>query len=151
MSFEDQFDELDRMLLSRSTDYGKMRTALQAIRQLKEFARMMGGAQDKLYASIARGHRKALVHLESGDSAAAMREAANAVAWFYVRFQGDDPATMTQYPHIAEELRAVRELAARPGAAIFIVNHLPVICLRLASGKSTDSTSSDAAEKLPRD
>ena len=113
MGFEDQFDELDQLLLSRSTDYGRMRTTLQEIRQLKEFARMMGSAQDKLYASIARGHRKALLHLENGDSAAAMREAAKAVAWFYVRFQGDDPATMTQNPHIADELRAVRELAAR--------------------------------------
>jgi hypothetical protein len=113
MGFEDHFNELDRLLLSESTDYEKMRTTLHAIRQSNEFVRMMGPAQDRLYASIARGHRKALVHLEAGDSAAAAREAAKAIAWFHHRFQGNDPASMTQFPHIAQELRAVREIAAR--------------------------------------
>jgi hypothetical protein len=113
MKFEEHFNELDRLLGSKSTDYEKMRSILQAIRQSHEFVRMMEPAQDRLYASIARGHRKTLVHLEAGDPAAAAREAAKAVAWFHHRFQGDDPASMTQFPHIAEELRAVRELAAR--------------------------------------
>src|SRR5688572_11420859 len=112
MPLEDDFDELDRMLLAMSTDYEKMRTTLQAIREAKELARMMGPAQDRLYASIARGHRKVLGHLKAADTAAATREAAKAVAWFYVRFQGDDCGTMDRFPHIAEELRAVRELAA---------------------------------------
>ena len=113
MRFEDQFNELDQLLLSRSTDYERMRATLQAIRQSHEFVRMMAPAQDKLYASIARGHRKVLVHLEAGDSTAAMREAAKAIAWFLSRFRNGDPAAMTEFPHIAEDLRAARDLAAR--------------------------------------
>ena len=113
MRFENQFNELDQLLRSRSTDYERMRAILQAIRQSHEFVRMMVPAQDRLYASIARGHRKVLAHLESGDSSAAMREAAKALAWFLVRFRYDDPAAMTEFPHIAEDLRAARELAAR--------------------------------------
>ena len=113
MTLDDEFNELDTMLASRSTDYETMRARLQAICQKHGFVRMMGPAQDRLYASIARGHRKALVHLEAGDTVAAMQEAAKAVAWFHTRFQGDDPEAMTRFPQIAEELRAVRELASR--------------------------------------
>jgi len=113
MKFEDQFNELDRMLRSRSTDYEKMRTMLESIRNSHDFVRMMGPAQDKLYASIARGHRKALIHLENNDSAAAAHEAAKAVAWFYVRFRGYDASGVSEFPQIEKELLAVRELAAR--------------------------------------
>ncbi|MBM3840858.1 MAG: hypothetical protein FJ398_23465 [Verrucomicrobia bacterium] len=113
MAFEDDFDTLDRLLLAKSTDYEKMHATLQAIRRLKEFAQMMSPAQDRLYASVARGHRKVLGHLEVGDVAAATREATKAVAWFYVRFQGDDPNAMTQCPEVAEELLKVRAFAAR--------------------------------------
>jgi hypothetical protein len=113
MKFEDHFNDLDRLLLAKSTDYEKMRAILQEIRRSHEFVRMMEPAQDRLYASIARGHRKVLVHLEAGDSNAAMREAAKAVAWFFVRFQGDQPTSIPQFPHIEGELRAVRELAGR--------------------------------------
>jgi len=112
MRFEDQFNELDQLLLSHSTDYERMRGTLQAIRKSHEFVRMMAPAQDKLYASIARGHRKVLVHLEAGDSASAMREAAKAIAWFLRRFQYD-PRALTEFPHIAEDLRAARDLASR--------------------------------------
>ncbi len=64
-------------------------------------------------ASIARGHRKALVHLEAGDTGNAMRESTKAIGWVHRRFQGDDPERLAQYPHIANEIRAVRELAER--------------------------------------
>jgi hypothetical protein len=113
MPFEDNFDELDRMLLAKSTEYEKMRATLQAMRQVHEIARMLGPAQDNLYASIARGHRKALVHLESGDTAAAMREMAGMVSWFLRRFQGTDPVALAKAPKLAEELRASGELAER--------------------------------------
>ena len=73
----------------------------------------MDEAQDKLYASMTQRHRNILAGLDAGDSEAAMREAAKAIAWFYLRFQGDDPATTTKYPHIADELRSVRDLASR--------------------------------------
>ena len=63
MAFEDSFDELDRMLLAKSTDYEKMRALVQRMRQADELARMLGPAQDRLYASIAHGHRKALIWL----------------------------------------------------------------------------------------
>ena len=113
MTFKKDSDELDQMLLSHSTDYDKMRAKVQKLRQSQEFVRMMGSAQDKLYASIARGHRKVLVNLENGDSAAAAREAAKVVAWFHLRFQGDDPGSISAFPHIAKELLAVRELLIR--------------------------------------
>ena len=116
MPFEDSFDELDRMLLSKSTDYEKMRALVQRMRQSHELARMLGPAQDNLYASIARGHRKALAHLEGGDTAAAMREMAGAVSWFHRRFRGTDPAdpaALARVPKIAGELQAVTELAER--------------------------------------
>jgi hypothetical protein len=112
MPFEDDFDELDRMLLAKSTDYEKMRATLQAMRQVHEIARMLGPAQDNLYASIARGHRKALVHLEAGDTSAAMREMAGAVSWFLRRFQGE-LESFAKLPKVADELRASRELAER--------------------------------------
>ncbi len=113
MAFEDSFDELDRMLLSKSTDYEKMRATLQAMRQVHEIARMLGPAQDNLYASISRGHRKALAHLEAGDTAAAMREMAGAVSWFLRRFQGAEPEALSKAPKIADELRAARDLSER--------------------------------------
>jgi hypothetical protein len=113
MAFEDSFDELERMLLAKSTDYEKMRALVQRMRQADALARMLGPAQDNLYASIARGHRKALVHLESGDTAAAMREMAGAVSWFLRRFQGAEQESFTQFPNVGDELRAARELAER--------------------------------------
>jgi hypothetical protein len=113
MEFEDQFNELDKMLLAKSTDYETMRSRLQDIRQVHEIARILGPAQDNLYASIARGHRKALVYLESGDTSAAKREMAGMVSWFLRRFEGDPPEKLTQFPKIAEELRSGRELAER--------------------------------------
>jgi hypothetical protein len=113
MDFEDRFDELDRMLLSKTTDHEKMRAALREMRASREIARFMGPAQDRLYASIARGHRKVLEHLEAGETAAAAHTAAKAIAWFYVRFQGIDPTTTPKNPEIANELREVQELAGR--------------------------------------
>jgi hypothetical protein len=113
MPFEDNFDELDRMLLAKSTDYEKMRATLQAMRQVHEIARMLGPAQDNLYASIARGHRKALVHLEAGDTAAAMRDMAGAVSWFLRKFKGVEPDSLPKLPKVAHELRAARALAER--------------------------------------
>ncbi len=112
MPFEDSFDELERMLLAKSTDYETMRALVQRMRQSHELARMLGPAQDNLYASIARGHRKALVHLEAGDTSAAMREMAGAVSWFLRRFQGE-LESFTALPKVADELRASRELAER--------------------------------------
>ena len=112
MPFEDSFDELERMLLAKSTDYETMRALVQRMRQSDALARMLGPAQDNLYASIARGHRKALVHLESGDTAAAKREMAGAVSWFLRRFQGD-LESFSALPKVADELRAARELAER--------------------------------------
>ena len=87
MTFEDRFDELEKMFLTKSTDYEMMRSKLHDIRQVHEIARILEPAQDNLYASIARGHRKALVHLESGDTSAAKREMAGAVSWFLQRFR----------------------------------------------------------------
>lgn len=113
MIFEDRFDELEKMLLSKSTDFEKMRSKLHDIRQVHEIARILGPAQDNLYASIARGHRKALVHLESGDTSAAKREMAGVVSWFLRRFQGAEPEKLTQLPKVADELRAARALAER--------------------------------------
>jgi len=113
MAFEDDFDELDRLLSAKSTDYEKMRTTLQKMRRLEEFARLMMPAQDRLYAAIARGHRKVFRHLEAGDVEAATRETAKVLAWFYIRFQGDEPSMMTRCPECAEEVRGVREIAAR--------------------------------------
>jgi hypothetical protein len=113
MAFEDDFDELNRLLSEKSIDYEKMRATLQRIRRLKEFARMMTPATDRLYAAIARGHRKVFKHLEAGDVEAATRETAKVIAWFYIRFQGDDPSMMTRCPQCAEEVSGVREIAAR--------------------------------------
>jgi hypothetical protein len=109
----EQFANLDKLIGERSGDVKQMRDILDSIRSNYDIARFMGEAQDKLYASIARGHRKVLVHLEAGDSSDAMREAAKAIAWFHLRFQHANPSALTKYPHIAEELLAVRELAAR--------------------------------------
>lgn len=111
MPFEDSFDQLERLLLAKSTDYEKMRALVKEMRQMREIARMLGPAQDNLYASIARGHRKALVHLESGDTAAAMVEMAGAVSWFLRRFQGSDPLALAKAPKVAEELREATQLA----------------------------------------
>jgi DNA-binding phage protein len=113
MPFEDSFDQLERLLLAKSTDYEKMRALVKEMRQMREIARMLGPAQDNLYASIARGHRKALVHLESGDTAAAMVEMAGAVSWFLRRFQGSDPLALAKAPKVAEELREATQLAER--------------------------------------
>jgi hypothetical protein len=113
MAFKDDFDELERMLTEKSSDHEKMLAKLQAISRLKEFARMMSPAQDRLYASIARGHRKVFKHLENGDIAAATRETAKVIAWFYIRFQGEDPDKMPRCQQIAEELSGVLELVAR--------------------------------------
>jgi len=113
MAFEDDFDELDRMLLARSTDYEKMRTALQAIRQADEIARMLGPAQDNIYASIARGHRIALAHLETGDTAAAKSVMAGTLSWFLRRFQSLDPVALEKTPKLAGELRSASQLAER--------------------------------------
>ena len=112
MFFEDRFDELEKMFLTKSTDYETMRSKLHDIRQVHEIARILGPAQDNLYASIARGHRKALVHLESGDTSAAKREMAGVVSWFLRRFP-DQLEKLTQLPKVAEELRAARALAER--------------------------------------
>jgi hypothetical protein len=116
MAFEESFDELDRMLVAKSTDYDKMRASLQDIRQVHEIARMLGPAQDNLYACIARGHRKALSYLESGDTAAGMRERAGAVSWLVRSFQGMDPVALVRASKVAQELRAARELAERSEA-----------------------------------
>ena len=127
MAFEDQFDELDRLLLTKSPDYERMRTVLQAIRQTHEIARLLGPAQDNLYASIARSHRQALVHLEAGDTAAARQEMADALAWFMRRFQGLTPEALAKCPKVADELQAARELAVQSQT------------LREAVGKNTDT------------
>lgn len=113
MTFEQHFDELDRMILTKSPDYEKMRESLQAIRRVHEIARMFEPAQDNLYASIAHGHRTALEHLESGDTEAARREMAGALSWFMRRFQGLAPEAFAKCPKVGEELRAARELADR--------------------------------------
>ena len=112
--FEDDFNELDKMLAEKSCEYEKMRAALSKIRSRREFARMMMPAQDRLYAAIARGHRKVFNHLKARNIGAATKESAKVIAWFHVRFQGDDPdepSMMARCPQIAEEVRAVREIA----------------------------------------
>lgn len=114
MALEDSFNELEQMLRSKSTDYERMQVALQNIRQAHEIARFLGPAQDNLYASIARGHRKALVHLEAGETAAAVCEMAGAVSWFLRRFQGVESESLNnlaKLPRVVEELEAARELA----------------------------------------
>jgi hypothetical protein len=113
MAFEDSFNELEQMLLARSTEYEKMREALQKMRQVHEIARMLGPAQDNLYACIAHGHRKALAHLEAGDTEAAKREMAGAISWLVRRFGSFDLLALARAPKIAEELRAANELAER--------------------------------------
>ena len=111
MAFEDSFDELDRMLLAKSADYEKMRALVQSMRQADELARMLGPAQDRLYASIAHGHRKALAYLEAGDVEAAKREMAGAASWLVRRFGGFDPVSLAKAPKVLEELQAIHELA----------------------------------------
>ena len=113
MAFEDSFDELDRMLLAKSTDYEKMRAAVQDMRRVHEVARFLGPAQDNLYASIAHGHRKALAYLEAGDTEAAKREMAGAVSWLVRRFEGLSPLALAKAPKVVEELQAARQLAER--------------------------------------
>ncbi len=113
MAFEDSFDELDQMLLAKSADYEKMRATVKEMLRTYELARMLGPAQDNLYASIAHGHRKALAYLEAGDIEAAKREMAGAVSWLVRRFGGFDPASLAKAPKVLEELRAARELAER--------------------------------------
>ena len=113
MEFEDSFDELDRMLLAKSTDYEKMRETLQKMRQVHELARMLGPAQDNLYASIAHGHCKALAYLEAGDTEAAKREMAGSVSWLVRRFEGLSPLALAKAPKVVEELRAASQLAER--------------------------------------
>ncbi len=112
MAFEDKIDELDRMLAAKSTDYEKMRSILRVIRELDASACLLEAAQDNLYASIARSHRKALAHLEAGDTTAAMREMAGAVSWFLRRFP-DDLNALAKIPEVAAEVKAARELAQR--------------------------------------
>ena len=109
----EEFDLLDKLIRERSSDVKQMRQLLGLIRRMYGGARFMDEAQDKLYASVTQRPRNILARLDAGDSETATREAAKAIAWFYVRFQGDDLAAMTKYPHIADELRAVRDLAAR--------------------------------------
>lgn len=113
MAFEDNFNELEQMLLAKSTDYAKMLETLEKIRQVHEIARMLGPAQDNLYASIAHGHRKALTYLEAGDTEAAKQEMAGAVSWLVRRFGSLDPLALAKAPKIVEELRAARELSER--------------------------------------
>src|SRR5256885_7096142 len=113
MAFEDSFDELDGMLLAKSTDYEKMRALVQRMRQADELARMLGPAQDRLYASIAHGHRKALAYLEAGDIEAAKREMAGAASWLVRRFGNFDPVSLAKAPKVLDELQAIRELAER--------------------------------------
>ena len=113
MAFEDDLDALEKMLLAKSIDYEAMQIKLQAIRQSREIARMLGPAQDELYASITRGHRKVFAHLENGNNLEAMREAARAIAWFHRRFGTFNPDEMTNHPKIVTEIRAVKELVAR--------------------------------------
>jgi hypothetical protein len=113
MAFEDSFDELDRMLLAKSTDHEKMRALVQRMRQADELARMLGPAQDRLYASIAHGHRKALAYLEAGDIDAAKHEMAGAVSWLVRRFGSFDPVSLAKAPKVLDELQAIRELAER--------------------------------------
>jgi hypothetical protein len=113
MAFEEDFDELEQMLLAKSTDYEKMLTMLLSMRQVHELARMLGPAQDNLYASIAHGHRKALAYLEAGDAEAAKREMAGAISWLVRRFQGMSQLAVAKAPKVAVELQAARELAER--------------------------------------
>ncbi len=112
MAFEEKIDELDRMLVAKSADYEKMRSLLQVIRELFASARLLEGAQDNLYASIAGSHRKALAYLEAGDATAAMKEMAGAVSWFLRRFP-DDLNSLAKIPKVAAEVKAARELAQR--------------------------------------
>jgi len=113
MAFEDSFNELEQMLLAKSTNYEKMREILQGMRQVHEIARMLGPAQDNLYAPIAHGHRKALTFLEAGDTEAAKREMAGAISWLVRRFGSFDQPALAKAPKVVEELRAARELSER--------------------------------------
>ena len=113
MAFDESYDELEQMLLAKSTDYEKMHATVQKMRQTHELARMLGAAQDNLYASIAHGHRKALAYLEAGDAEAAKREMAGAVSWLVRRFQGLSPLALSKAPKVAAELRAANQLAER--------------------------------------
>lgn len=110
MPVEDKFDKLDEMLAAKSTDYETMRAILQDLK-LRELARTMGPAQDRLYASISRGHRTVLQHLEINDVRAAKHETAKVIAWFYRKFHPFQPGTLAKFPQIDEELRKVHDLA----------------------------------------
>jgi hypothetical protein len=68
MAFEDGFDELDSMLLAKSTDYEKMRAFVQRMRQADELVQMLGPAEDRLYASIAHGTARRLLILRPAIS-----------------------------------------------------------------------------------
>lgn len=111
MTFEEHFERLDMLLRERSSEFDEMRRVLAEIRKSEEFVRLMGPAQDRLYASIASGHLKVLQHLETGDIDKAKEEAAAAVAWFHHRFEYYQPDRTGQIPQVTEVFQHISEVA----------------------------------------
>lgn len=113
MKFEELFEKLDKLIIDKSTDYTEMRRLLQGIWDTKEVFRWLDDAQDRLYASIASGHLKVLHNLELGNIEQAKEEAAAAIAWFHLRFQGSHSDMASRCPQIAETLQRIDEEAVR--------------------------------------
>jgi hypothetical protein len=111
MQLEQLIDQLDKLLLSQSTDFAEMRRILHEIQKTRDVYRWMDSAQDRLYASIASGHLKVLQHLEEGQLKNAKKEAAAAVAWFYLRFQACEHDTNDRIPQISEVFHRVAQVA----------------------------------------
>lgn len=116
MKFEELFGQLEKLLLSRSTDFEEMRRILYEIQKTRDVTRWLDDAQDRLYASIASGHLKVLQHLEAGDIQKAKDEAAAAIAWFRLRFQGFQPDATGRCSQISEVLQRVAEVAEQSPA-----------------------------------
>ncbi len=128
MKFEELFGQLEKLILSQSTDFVAMRRLLYEIQRTRDISRWLDDAQDRLYASIASGHLKILQHLEAGDIEKAKLEAAAAIAWFHLRFRGFQPDATGRCPQIsevfqqvakvAEQSPALREALQKPGEEI---------------------------------
>ena len=111
MKFDELFGQLEKLLLSQSTDFVGMRRVLYEIQKTRDVMRWLDEAQDRLYASIASGHLKVLQHLEAGDIEKAKQEAAAAIAWFHLRFRGFQPDATGRCPQVSEVFQHIAEVA----------------------------------------
>src|SRR5207247_1084546 len=110
------FNELDRHLESRSTDFEEMRRLLAQLKETKDVSKWLDSAQDQLYASIASAHLKVLSYLEDGNIDEAKREACAAIRWFQLRFHFFSPEANGRIPKIVETFNGIAALAEKSAA-----------------------------------